>query len=155
MTLKQQALRNDLIGRLMPITTLRLILNEHKRYPWQPLYIFQWRHSPPNVVTIYDMDMPRRKLVTEDYRIGYVEQDWWNNSVVTNCSQDFLVPMTQVSRKTGDVLRPGYKDVLMRLLAAGAIVPSRCLDDWLLKAWTGEDSRKLCAPELRINYKRN
>lgn len=134
----------------MQLDTLKLILKTHKRNPWQQLYTFDYRSGPDNIVTIYDMDYPRRLQITEDRRVGYEESDWWHNASICNVPTDYIPRISQASRKTGNILRKGYIEILKALLGHGCIVPSTCLDEWLGPELA---SRKLCSPELRINYR--
>lgn len=163
--LHRQRLRNDChIGRLMTPATLRLILDTHRRNPWQRLYLFNWHGGMQDRYGLYDLDLPQRKRMTEETRMGYEESDWFINSCLGTIPADYMrawsrrvVVREEYGRPDGELAtrmveeeRPGYKLILMQLLNEGCIVPSRCLDDWLL-----DDSRKFAAPELRVRYLEN
>lgn len=145
----------------MPVQTLDLILQEHKRTPAQRLYLYGMDRSRiKNRLAIYDMDMPwRSKSQSEDTTYGWSEGDWWMHSHVCNVPQDYMIAYDELVKVkdevgnvkvTEDIERPGYKRVLTSLLNFGCIVPSKVLDEWLQ-----DSSLKFCDPWLRMRYKVN
>lgn len=160
--IRSQRLRNDVAGALMTPETLKLILETHKRFPSQHLYMFTWRHGPSDRWTIYDMDLPRRRGIPADQRKGWSSTDWWTHSTVCNVPSTFMhrwsekVMVKEESGMAGgrlrsrdvEEIRPGYKEILMRLLREGCVIPSRVLDDWL-----GDDSRKFADPSTWLLYR--
>ena len=151
---RRSQLRYGLSYSRMPITTLIKILNSHKHSGSWPV-VFSWRNGPKDKVTIYDYELPRRRGMPTDERIGWSEDDWLIHSYVINCHPQILMA------RTPDGIQPGYLGVLITLLSDGCLIPSRCLDDWLA---TGiplgiplrhSNSRRLCPSWLRTYYRKD
>ena len=143
---RKERLRHGHSHGVMPFAVLLDILREHQRHPGQGLGPFIWRHGPEGVATIYDYHLPYRVGIPYAQRMGWSEDTWNIHSYVLNCSSSVLhINGIQWPEKN---MSPGYRRVLVDLLQKGCMVPSACLDTWL-----GDDSRKFCAPELRIRYR--
>src|ERR1043165_6762476 len=104
---------------MVPITTFNKILKEHKRAPWQGLYLWDWRFGPPGKLSLFDTERPRRHKMLDDAIKGYSESDWWNHSHLGAVPSDFMYAYN-IEKRDGEVLRIGYKVILTKLLRGGS-----------------------------------
>ena len=127
---------------LMTLETFKLIVDEHRRT--HAVHLFSWRHGPEGKVSVYDYNMPFRTGFDEDARVGWGQEDWDVYSFVLNVPSDYM-------KRLASNTKPGYKDILARMLAEGCLKPSRCLDRWM-----HEGSEKYCNPtDARLLYMEN